>query len=173
MKNLILTFTFLFALASCTKKDLYHEAAVNSAKSVMKNPASFKLDSVKIDTLKFSNILEYDFLKTSEEYFKESKEFQRMVGYNYLYSFDEKMAQYEKSSKLSKEAHKISEQIEKIKNTSKDTLVGFQYRVICRGTNSYGAEIQDVVFVLFRKDNVTPIFTGQFDELKEFNPFKS
>ena len=152
-KLIILTFSVL-ALVSCTKQNPYQEEAVEYLRRQMKNPDSFRMDSVKYETFLLSDGLKADlsldtfFIKSYGDmaaHYQESVQEYDNVSY-----MSDLVAGYKQDYKNYKEkvdsifVHQKNTMAlyKKVKGTDQDTIILHRYRVYYMAQNSFGAMLK-------------------------------
>lgn len=159
MKNLLSVFLVSLVLVSCSESIPYDKQVVEHLRQQMKNPDSFRLDSLKYTPKFLSDELqaeiEFDSVMIVTE--SEMKDFyQEMVDRNknlsymadLVVGYKNNVTEYQ--TKIdSLQEHKVKSEMlfSEVKGTEKDTLVLHTYRAYYMAQNSFGAMIKGSAYL--------------------------
>jgi hypothetical protein len=154
MKNLLSILLVSLVFASCTQVNPYQEQAVEHLRRQMKNPDSFRMDSLKYETFLLSDGLKADmsfdslFIQTYGEradYYKEN-----IAEYGNLLYMSDLVVGYKQDYKnykskvdsVTTHQKNVLTLYNKVKGTDQDTIILHRYRVYYMAQNSFGAMLK-------------------------------
>lgn len=172
MNKLFIISIAVIALVSCSESIPNEEKVVEHLRQQMKNPDSFRLDSIKYTPYYLSDQLKQETALDSvmiphyiemEDYYRnkvsEYKNVSYMADLVVGYRQDQKRYQV----KLDSSNNHLTTTLEKynsLKGTEQDTLVAHTYKVYYMAQNSFGAMLKGSAFVS-SKPNLTPREDGE------------
>jgi len=156
MKKIFISILSLVSvlLTSCGENIPYQEKVVEHLRLQMKNPDSFRLDSLTYNPKFLSDVLQQeikfdsimmDIKAESRDSYQESVERNQGISYmiDLVKMYKQNVLDYQNQID-SLENHMVNTQkrLSEVKNTDKDTLVLHTYKVFYMAQNSFGAMIK-------------------------------
>jgi hypothetical protein len=149
MKNLLVFLFVPFMLVSCGENIPYEDKVVEELRVQMKNPDSFRLDSIKYIPKYLSDHLKLDLKwdSTSIVSDTEMKDFyEGMYKINSDYKKDYMKYQNRVDSLTTRQNQNLK-LLNEVEGTDKDTLVLHTYRAYYMAQNSFGAMVKETAYL--------------------------
>jgi|688.fasta_scaffold159765_3 hypothetical protein len=167
-----------FLLSSCSESIPYQDEVVEHFRRQMKNPDSFRLDSIKYTPLHLSDNLKIsiEMDSSSVDHYKEMESYysQQVEEYKNVSYMSDLVVGYRKDQKGYK--HKIDsthqhyiqsvEDYNKVLGTDQDTVVLHKYRIYYMSQNSFGAMIKGSA-TIWAKPNLATFSDGRVIDVWE------
>jgi hypothetical protein len=159
MKNILSVLLVSLVLVSCSESIPYEKQVVKHLRQQMKNPDSFRLDSLKYTPKFLSDQLEVDieFDSVMLDSDMEMKDFyQEMIDRNknlsymgdLVVGYKNTLREYQtKIDSIQDRKVKSEKLLSEVKGTDKDTLVLHTYRAYYMAQNSFGAMIKGSAYM--------------------------
>ena len=149
MKNLLSVLLVSLVLVSCSESIPYEKKVVEHLRQQMKNPDSFRLDSIKYDPKYLSEGLEelilLDSLSIDSD--KKMKEFYEEMNSKYS-GYSNEVRNYDKRiDSIQNNMIGNMSLLKKVKGTDNDTLVLHTYQTYYMAQNSFGAMIKGSAYM--------------------------
>lgn len=168
---------FLFSIAvvtivSCSESIPNKEKVVEHLRRQMKNPDSFRMDSIKYTPYYLSDQLKQETALDSvmiphyvemEEYYRNNVSEYKNVSYmaDLVVGYRQDQKQYQlKLDSLNNHLTLTLQKYKSVKGTEQDTLVAHTYKIYYKAQNSFGAMLNGSAFVS-SKPNLTPREDGE------------
>ena len=159
MKKILLFSLMSIMLASCSQSNPFETQLVEHLRKQMKNPDSFRMDSVNYKPLYLSDNLKSQLKSDSimmvikaegRDSYQESVERNQGISYmtDLVKMYKQNVMDYQNQID-SLENHMVNTQklLSEVKNTDKDTLTRHTYKVYYMAQNSFGAMIKGEAFL--------------------------
>jgi hypothetical protein len=159
MKNILSILLVSLVLVSCSESIPYEKQVVEELRQQMKNPDSFRLDSIKYTPKFLSDQLEVDIefdsamidTKTEmKDFYQEMIDSYKNLSYmgDLVVGYKNNLREYQtKIDSIQDRKVKSEKFLSEVKGTDKDTLVLHTYRAYYMAQNSFGAMIKGSAYM--------------------------